>query len=126
LLAQSLTESILLALLGGVAGLGVAWSGVRLLATLRPPGIPFLNQISLDPRVLLFTLAVSIVTGVLFGLAPSFEARRMDVNRGLKEGSRGAAGGWKRGRLRRALVIAEVALAVLPAIAAALLYQELR
>jgi predicted permease len=121
---QMLTESVLLSGLGGSLGLLLAWWGVRFLVAMRPPGIPRIDEISLDPRVLAFTLAISCVTGILFGLTPALEARRLDVNRLLKEGARGAAARFRRDGLRRALVISEVALAVLPAVAAALLIKS--
>jgi putative ABC transport system permease protein len=121
---QLLTECILLSGLGGGLGLLLARWGIRFLVAMHPPGIPRMEQIALDPRVFAFTLATSALTGILFGLTPALQARRLDVTRSLKEGARGAAAHFRRDRLRRALVISEVALAVLPAIAAALLIRS--
>jgi putative ABC transport system permease protein len=123
LMRQTLTESLLLSLLGGGAGLLLAWWGVRFLVAAKPPGIPRLHEISLDPAVLGFTLALAVISGLLFGVMPALQALRLDVSRWLKEGARSTAG-FRRDYLRRGLVVAEVALAVLPAIGAALLIKS--
>jgi predicted permease len=112
---QLLTESVLLGLLGGVAGLAIAAGGLFAVRQMHPGNIPRLDELGLDFRVLSFTLAVSILTGVVFGLAPAFRASRVDLNAALKAGGRGARSGGlnvKRDKLRGALVIAELAVSL--------------
>jgi putative ABC transport system permease protein len=120
---QSLTESVLLASAGGVAGLAVAWWMLRALLTLAPASLPAAAQASLDWRVLLFTFGLSIVTGVLFGAVPAWHGTRFDTADGLREGSRGMVGGKSATRTRNALVVLEVALAVTLLIGSVLLVQ---
>jgi len=120
---QSLTESVLLASAGGVAGLAVAWWMLRALLTLAPASLPAAAQASLDWRVLLFTFGLSIVTGVLFGAVPAWHCTRFDTAEGLREGSRGMVGGKSATRTRNALVVLEVALAVTLLIGSVLLVQ---
>jgi predicted permease len=105
-----LTESVMLAAAGGAAGLALAKWGALALVAAVPGGLPRTESIALDWRVLAFTLAVSVLTGVAFGLAPALQAPLRDVNEILKEGGRGSTVGPH--RLRSALVIAEVAAAV--------------
>jgi putative ABC transport system permease protein len=122
LLKQLLAEGMLLALIGGIAGLLLATWGIDGLAALIPEHLlPLLNDIELDWRVLAFTLASTIVTGIVFSLAPAIQAARLDVSPALKEGSGKGAAGAGRGRLRRALVIAEVALSLMLLTSAVLL-----
>jgi predicted permease len=123
---QLLTEGVLLALIGGGAGLLLAVWGVEALTSLLPQGlIPRSGEIVFDWRVLAFTLGACVITGLLFTLAPAMQAARVDVNRALKEGAgRGAVGG-ERGRLRSALVVAEVALALTLLAGAGLLIRSL-
>jgi len=109
---QLLTESVLIAALGGIAGVIIATWGVDLLVALKPENLPLAETIRVDGRVLLFTLGVSVLTGVIFGLAPVWQATRVNVSDALKEGGRGSAGAAKH-RLRSALVVAEMALALL-------------
>lgn len=117
---QLLTESLLLALLGGTAGLLVAVWGTQLLLTLIPNGLlPGVAEIGVDWRVLAFVFATAIVTGLLFGMAPALQARKVDLNDALKESS--GKGSPARGRLRGALVVAEMALALVLLIGAGLL-----
>ena len=117
---QLLTEGILLALVGGGAGLLLAVWGTDLLIALMPGGLlPRAAVVGLDWYVLAFTLAVSVATGLLFGLAPAWQARKVDVNTALKEGA--GKGGSARGRLRGALVVAEVALSLILLVGAGLL-----
>jgi len=107
---QLLTESILLGLAGGVVGLGLAFAGLKLLLSLNPPNIPRLAEINLDLRVLGFTLAVSLLTGLIFGLVPALQASKPNLNEALKEGARGSSAGGNRQRLRRALIVVEMVL----------------
>ena len=112
LLRQMLTESVMLALVAGLAGLAVAAAGVRGLVALAPPGIPRLDEIRIDSAVLLFTAGVSLLAGVLFGLAPAWKVSQQRPNEALKDGSPGASGGlWLR-QTRGLLVVMECALAV--------------
>jgi len=110
---QLLTEGMLLALLGGGTGLLLAVRGVDALATMLPQGlIPRGGEIGYDWRVLAFTLGAAVVTGLIFALAPVLQAARVDVNHALKEGGAKGAIGGERGRMRSALVVAEIALAL--------------
>jgi putative ABC transport system permease protein len=112
LLQQLLTESVLLALIGGFAGLLLAEWGVSLLRALAPAGIPRANEISIDWRVLVFALTLSIVTGILFGLAPALSTIRADLNSILKTSGRSTTGNRSRSRLRDAIVVCEIAACV--------------
>jgi len=126
LLRQLLTESLVLALLGGACGIAVASWFTNLLMSLQPPGpFPLVLGARIDPRVLLFTLAVATVTGLTFGLVPALQASRPEVYGKLKEGGRGSDLG-ARGGVRRILVIAEVALATVSLTATGLLIRSLR
>ncbi|MEJ7709983.1 MAG: FtsX-like permease family protein [Pyrinomonadaceae bacterium] len=107
---QLLTESILLSCLGALGGLLLAFISIKMFAKFAPADIPRLNEAGLDPYVLGFTLLVALLTGVIFGLAPAIQSSRPDVNKWLKEGSRGTTGGGQGERLRSLLVISEVAL----------------
>ena len=109
---QFLLESLVLGLLGGLAGLGLAFGGVRLLTWLRPESLPRLNEISLDPTVLAFTLGISLLSGLLFGLFPVFRSGVSDLVVSLKEGGRGSGVGKERHRARHTLVVAQMALAL--------------
>jgi putative ABC transport system permease protein len=108
---QLLTESVLLAGLGGLAGVLLALWGVDLIAANNALGIPRLDQARIDGRVLGFTLVVSMLTGLIFGLAPAWRAVKVNLTETLKEGGRSATGG-ARHRLRSALVMGEVALSL--------------
>jgi putative ABC transport system permease protein len=112
LIRQLLTESLLLAVLGAVLGLAFAWEGTRLLVTLDPSILPRAKEIALDGRVLGFTAAIAVLTGILFGLAPAIHMAKTDLMSALREGSRGNALGFRRNRLRSVLVMGEVALAL--------------
>jgi putative ABC transport system permease protein len=113
LLRQLLTESALLALLGGGLGAGLAAWGVQALVALGPRDLPRLDGITVDGPVLLFTLAVSLLTGVVFGLAPAFQLTALDVQGTLRAGGRAATAGGRSGDgMRGLLVVAEVALAL--------------
>lgn len=121
---QFLTESVLLSAIGAVAGLLLAIWGVRLLVGLIPKDTPRVEEIALDYRVVIFTLGISMLTGVLFGLFPALQASKADLNETLKEGGRGGVEGPRRLRLRNALVISEFALALVLLIGAGLLVKS--
>jgi putative ABC transport system permease protein len=121
---QLLTESVLLAALGGLFGLLIAqWGAVALIKTV-PQNIPRIGDIQLDAPVLLFTLLVSVTTGIVFGLVPAWQASQVDLNLSLKTGTRTGGSGEHRGRLRNGLVMAEVAVALVLLICAGLLIQS--
>ncbi len=124
---QLLTESLLLSVLGCLIGLLFAWWGLKALVAISPRDLVDLQGVSLNFPVLALTLAVSVVTGLLFGLAPALEATRLNLNDALKEGGKGAAGqGTRSRRLRGTLVVAEVALALVLLAGAGLLVQQLQ
>lgn len=112
LVRQLLTESALLSIVGGALGLLLAVWGVKLIIGINPDGIPRASEISLDARVVFFTFAVSFVTGIVFGVVPAWYASKPDMNETLKDAGRGSTGGVHRQRFRNALVVAEVALAL--------------
>jgi putative ABC transport system permease protein len=123
LVRQLLTESALLGLMGGAAGLLIAYWLTQLMIQFSPGDVPRLAEAQLNLPVLAFTLAISILTGVLFGLAPALQVSKADLNTDLKEGSRGAAA-LRRSRLRRVLVVAEVALSLVLLAGAGLLLRS--
>src|SRR5579863_8174960 len=120
---QLLTESILLAGFGGVLGLLLAFWGVKAVLGVLPGTLPRANDVSLDARVLLFTLAVSFFAGILFGLAPALKTSRVDLHEVLKESGRGSSGA--RHRLQGIFVAAEVALALVLLVGAGLMIRSL-
>jgi putative ABC transport system permease protein len=122
---QLLTESLLLALLGSVLGLGFAWIGIQALVAISPRDLISLQSVGLNVSVLLWTLGVSILTGIIFGLAPALHISRLNLNDSLKEGgkSESAQAGGSR-RLRSALVVSEIALAVVLLASAGLLIKS--
>jgi len=126
LLRQLLAENLLLAALGGIAGLWLAGGALDLLAhfSSEGAGVPRLAEAAVGGRALLFTLAVTLLTGLLFGLAPALRISRPDLQGSLKEGGRGSGPGLGRQGLRRGLVIAEVALAVVLVTGAGLVLQS--
>jgi putative ABC transport system permease protein len=112
LVRQLLTESVLLAVVGGALGLGLAWLAVRGLGALNPGNLPRADEIAINATVLLFTLALALITGLVFGLAPAVHASRADLHGTLKEGGRSATADRSGRGLRSALVVAEMALAL--------------
>jgi putative ABC transport system permease protein len=118
---QFLTESVLLALLGGAVGLMFAFAGLRILTVFIPATVSQADSIGIDGKVLLFTALVAVATGLIFGLAPAMQASSFSLNDTLKEGGRDGAGGSKGKRLRSLLVIAEVAVSFVLLIGAGLL-----
>jgi len=113
LMRQLLTESVVLSVCGGVAGVILARWGLDALLALAPSTLPRTSEIHLDSGVLVFSLILSVVTGLAFGIAPAWLAARADVNEALKQGTRGSTEGGARGRLRNALVVIEVTLALM-------------
>jgi predicted permease len=125
---QLLTESILLSVFGGVAGLFIAYWGVPALVAVLPQNqlnaMPFLKTLSLDTGILAFSLVLSLITGLIFGLAPALQSSRLDLNEALKEGGRSSAIGAGN-RLRSAMVVTEIALAVVLLVGAGLMMKSL-
>jgi putative ABC transport system permease protein len=126
LIRQLLTESLLMALIGGVLGVLLALWSVDFLIKLSPVTLPSFVKLTLDARVLGFSLSVSILTGVLFGLAPALQAARPALSETLKAGGRNASGGLGRNRLLGSLVVSEIALALTLLIGAGLMIRSLQ
>jgi predicted permease len=127
LVRQLLTESLLLSLLGGTAGLLVAFAGRRALWSFRPPFLADGSiELSFDARVLGFTLALSLLTSLLFGLMPAIKASRTELNEILKIGGRGGTMAWTHNRLRSLLVISEIALSLVALIGAGLFVRSMQ
>jgi predicted permease len=124
ILRQLLVESTLLSLAGAALGIVVARFGVDALLAANPVAIPRAGEIGLDLRVVVFTSIVAVLTGVVFGLAPALQASRLTVGSTVNESSHGSKAGVK-GRLRRGLVVAEVALSIVPLIGAGLMIRSL-
>ena len=120
ILRQLLTESALLSVLGGTVGLMLALWGIELVIQLSPQDIPRLSEIRVDRDALAFTALLSLIAGLLFGIAPGLRASRVDLNQSLKENDRAATGVIRHRRLRRALVVSEIALSVTLVIGAGL------
>jgi len=119
---QFLTEALLVSIMGGALGLVLSVFGIRALKTLMPPWFPMVDQIGIDARVLIFTAGVTVLTGIIFGLAPALQGSKTNMVDSLKEGSR--SGTASRGvRLRKALVVGEVSLALVMLVSSVLLVQ---
>jgi len=121
IVGQLLTESAIVALAGGLLGLALAVVGIWGLISIMPPWFPRVSEIGLSPRVLAYAAAVTMLTGVIFGLAPALQSSRPDLTAMLKEGGRGGSG--RGGRFRKAMVVAEVALALVLLVSSVLLVQ---
>jgi predicted permease len=119
--AELLTESFLLGILGGVVGLALAFGGIQLLLALEPSRLPRLNEITIDPIVIAFTLLISVIAGLLFGLAPVLKYARPQLASALKENGRGSSDGRERHRTRNALVVVQVAMALVLLVASGLM-----
>jgi predicted permease len=124
IIRQLLTESLLLALLGGALGLLLSRAGLAALVALSPPNLAGVGRAGLDLPVLAFTLGVTALTGIVFGLAPALEASRVNLSGALNESSRGNAGSARGRRLRDALVVAEVGLALVLLVGAGLMIRS--
>jgi putative ABC transport system permease protein len=122
IIRQVMIESALVALAGGVVGLGLAVAGAKLLLSTMPPQYQPLNKTLLDGYVVLYTAGIALLTGVVSGIAPAFQVSRVGVNEVLKEGGRGNTG--VRGRLRNSLVVVEVTLALVLLLGSGLLIQS--
>jgi putative ABC transport system permease protein len=123
---QLLTESFLLSLMGGIAGVLLAIWAIELLVSAQPANLPRLTEIELDRYVLLYTVGLTTLTGFIFGLAPALQASRSDLNESLKDGMRETSGGLRRNRTRSVLVISEIALSLILLVGATLLFESLR
>ncbi len=125
-LRQRLAEGVALALLGSLAGLALAYAGLRLLVAFHPANLPRADQVGIDLRVLVFTLLLSLLTGVLFSLIPALQSLRTEATAQLRESSRGSTAGPRRARAQGVFVAVEVALSLVLLIGATLLIQSFR
>jgi len=126
LVSQLLTESVLLSLLGGIAGLAILFCAKGFLLRLLPGSLPRLNEISINSPVLFFALGASVVSGAIFGLVPALQADRLDLTHMLKQVGRGSSGSGEQARTRRVLVVIEFALSLVLMAAAGLLLRSFR
>jgi predicted permease len=117
---QLMTESVVLALVGGTAGVGVAYLGIRLFVSFGPRNVPRLQNAGLQPEVVLFALVITLLTGLLFGLAPALRAARENLLMSLRDGSRTSLSASRRDTLRGVLVVGEIAVAVVLLVGAGL------
>jgi len=124
LIRQLLTESVLLGLMGGLAGLGLAFIGIKGLIAISPADIPRITEVGIDRVVLGFTLVVSLLTGIAFGLAPALQTVKPILSETLKEGGRGSSSGARGNVIRIVLTIAEVSLALVLLIGSGLLIKS--
>jgi len=123
---QMLTESLVLSLMGGAAGIALSVAGLRFMLRFMPSEIPRLREVTVDWTVLAFALLISLLTGLLFGLAPAIHSTRSAPSLAIREGARGCGHGVKTGRLRDVLIVSELAIAVVLMIGAGLLLRTLR
>jgi len=126
IIQQLLTESILLGVLGGALGLLLAVWGTDLLINISPSNMPRMSEITIDYRVLGFTFAISLLTGVIFGLLPALQALRFNINESLKSEGRGVVGSSSRSRARSVLIVTEIALALVLLVGAGLLIKSFK
>jgi len=124
IIRQLLTESIILSMLGGIAGILLAYFGLKFLVAFNPGNIPRLNEVGIDGWMIAFTFIISLGTGIIFGLVPAFKASKPDLNQTLKEAGRGAAGSFKTRRMRTLLVVSEIALTQVLLVGAGLLIRN--
>ncbi|HEV2490660.1 MAG TPA: ABC transporter permease [Candidatus Acidoferrales bacterium] len=131
LIRQLLTESVLLGIAGGTAGLLLAYGGLRILPSILPPAgalgeLPHEDWIGLNMPVLIFTITIALLTGIIFGLVPAFQSSKTDLNQSLKEGGRSSSGGLESRFVRSSLVIAEVGISLVLLIGAVTLIRGFR
>ena len=124
ILRQSLVEALLLSVSGGLLGLGLAWAALRVGISFLPETLPRVSSIALDWRVVAFALGLAVITGLICGVIPAFAAARTEVNEALKEGGRTGTAGGGHARLRSALVVAELAVALVLLAASGLLLRS--
>jgi predicted permease len=125
LIRQLLTESTILAFAGGIVGVALAFLGVRVFLRFNPGGVPRIEELAVDSRILLFALLASLVTGLAFGLWPALWSSRRDVAKAIKEGGTAAAGALRGKWTRRGLVVSEIALALVLLTGAGLFFRSL-
>lgn len=125
LVRQLLTESILLALAGGISGLGIAWFATGALASAAPSNVPRIDGVEVNGLVLAYTLGLSLFTGFFFGIFPAWQVSRADVHESMKEGGRSGSASAGRKRVRAALVVAEVAFSMILLVCAGLTIKSL-
>ena len=118
---QLMSESLLVAAIGGVLGMALAYGGIQLLVYLQPAQLPRLNEITIDPLVMAFTIGISLAAGLLFGAIPIVKYARPQMAAALKDSSRGSSEGRERHRARNTLVVAQVALAAVLLVASGLM-----
>jgi predicted permease len=123
---QMLTESMLLSLIGGAAGIATAVGTLRFMLRFVPSNVPRLNEVRIDWVVLAFALLISILTGLVFGLAPALHSAKAALSSAIREGGRGSGYSTKTGRLRDVLIVSELAFAVILMVGAGLLLRTLR
>jgi predicted permease len=126
LIRQMLTESMMLSLIGGAAGVATAVGTLGFILRFVPSNVPRLNEVRIDWVVLAFALLMSVLTGLLFGLAPAFHSAKVALSSAIREGGRGSGYSTKTGRLRNVLIVAELAFAVILMVGAGLLLRTLR
>ncbi len=124
IIAQLITESVTLSFIGGVAGVGVAFGGVRAFKVLNPGDMPRIAEVAIDLRILFFSLAISVVTGLLFGIVPAFFGSRTNLSESLKTATTNLIGSGRSGGLKSALVSGEVAIAFVLLAGATLLFNS--